>query len=204
MSEIGAGKTRQQRRADAERSIAAILDAAIRVLATRPDASIGEIADAAGVTRQTVYAHFPSRDALLNAVIDHVTAEMTAAIDAAELDAGPPADALVRYLTTSWRTLERYPLLLHVSPPQASDHADPDRLSPILDRLERLVTRGKRDGTFDTDLPTSWLVAATIALAHTAGEEVGAGRMTSAGAIDALQDSVLRLYGVANADAHRT
>ena len=45
-------------RADAERSIAAILDAAVQVLAARPDAGMGEIAKAAGVARQTVYAHF--------------------------------------------------------------------------------------------------------------------------------------------------
>ena len=45
-------------RADAERSIAAILDAAVQVLADRPEAGMGEIAKAAGVARQTVYAHF--------------------------------------------------------------------------------------------------------------------------------------------------
>lgn len=204
MSEVRTGPSSQQRRADAERSVSAILNGAIRVLATRPDAAISDIAEAAGVTRQTVYAHFPSRETLLNAVIDHVTAEITAAIDAAELDEGAPVDALVRYLTTSWRALERYPLLLHVSPPSAGGHADAERLDPILDRLKRLVTRGKRVGAFDRRLPTMWLVTTTIVLAHAAGEEVGAGRMTSEDAIDALQHSVLRLYGVANTDAHRT
>ncbi|MGH3112703.1 MAG: TetR/AcrR family transcriptional regulator, partial [Gaiellaceae bacterium] len=79
---------RRRRRADAERSIAAILDAAIEVLSERPAASVEEIAGAAGVARQTVYAHYPSREALLQAVVDRALAETVAAIDAAEPDEG--------------------------------------------------------------------------------------------------------------------
>lgn len=56
----------RRRRADAERSNAAILDAAAGVLAQRPQASIEEIAKAAGISRQTVYAHFPAREVLLS------------------------------------------------------------------------------------------------------------------------------------------
>ena len=194
MSTFRKGGSPPQRRADAERSIAAILDGAIRVLGTRPEASIGEIADAAGVTRQTVYAHFSSRETLINAVIDRVTEEIVAAIDAAELDEGRPASALLRFITTSWRTFERYPLLLHVSP--ASTEAERESLAPILKRLERLVSRGKDEGAFDSRLSTTWLIAATIALAHAAGEEIGAGRMTSADALEALQQSALRIFGI--------
>ena len=40
-----------------------------------------DIARAAGVSRQTVYAHFPSREALLDAVVERATAEVTAALD---------------------------------------------------------------------------------------------------------------------------
>ena len=42
-----------------------------------------DIATAAGVTRQTVYAHFPTRNALITALIDVAGAETVAAIDAA-------------------------------------------------------------------------------------------------------------------------
>ena len=44
-----------------------------------------DIARAAGVSRQTVYAHFPSREALLDAVVERATAEVTAALDGAGL-----------------------------------------------------------------------------------------------------------------------
>ena len=59
----------QVRRADALKNIAAILDAATAALARDPDASINDIAQAAGVGRVTLYGHFGSRAALLSAVV---------------------------------------------------------------------------------------------------------------------------------------
>lgn len=194
MSELTESHRQRRRRADAKRSIAAILDAATRVLGERPDASIEDIAEAAGVTRQTVYAHYTSRERLFSAVIDRVTDEVAAAMDAAEPDKGPPAAALIRLLDASWRTVERYPFLFHTAPmsPQESH----DRHRPILDRYERVIRRGQRTGDFDRRLSATWLLAATIGLAHAAGEEVGAGRMTADEATNALRHSILRVFDV--------
>ena len=58
----------RERRADARRNIAAILDAALLCLARDPDASIADIAQAAGVGRVTLYGHFKSRADLIDAV----------------------------------------------------------------------------------------------------------------------------------------
>jgi AcrR family transcriptional regulator len=184
----------RRRRADAERSIAAILDSAVRVLRERPQASIEDIAEAAGVTRQTIYAHFDSREVLINAVIDRVTEEVVAAIDAADLEKGPPAAALLRLLDASWQTFERYPFLSHLPP--LSPQQSYDRHEAIFERLERLIRRGQETGDFNRQLSPTWLLAATIGLAHAAGEEVGAGRMTADDAINALRSSVLRVFGI--------
>ena len=81
---------RRGQRSDARQSIAAVLDAAIRTLADRPDASMDEIARAAGVSRQTVYPHFPSRNALIDAVIEQGTAEFAGLLDGVDLDQAPP------------------------------------------------------------------------------------------------------------------
>lgn len=59
------------------------------------------------------HAHFPARESLVNAVLDKLTDETLAAIDAADLDDGPAAAALIRFLDANWQTFERYPVLLN-------------------------------------------------------------------------------------------
>ncbi|MDH6462264.1 AcrR family transcriptional regulator [Micromonospora sp. A200] len=190
MSEVNAGERSRRMRAEGRRSVAAILDAAVRILGERPQASMDEVASGAGVSRQTVYAHFPSRDALLRAVARRLTAQAVAALDAAQLDQGPAAEALLRLLDVNWRTFAHFPLLSTVPEADAAElHV------PVFERLERLIRRGQRAGEFDPGVTPAWLIAATVALGHTAGNEVAAGRMSAADAEAALRASVLRVYG---------
>jgi AcrR family transcriptional regulator len=200
MSELTPGR-RRRRRSDAERSVSAILDAARLVLVERPDATIADVAAAAGVTRQTVYAHYPSRETLLAAVIDRATDDAVAAIDAARLDDGPAAEALARFLEAGWATLDRYPLLLNVPTTSADAQGDNDRHGPVVDRLHRLIHRGQHSGEFDSRLAPTWLLAATVALGHTAGEQVASGAMSADEALTALRRSVLRLFGATDTEA---
>lgn len=186
--------TRRRRRSDAERSIAAIQDAAMKVLEARPGASIEELASEAGVSRQTVYAHFESRDALVEAVVQRALGETLAAIDAAELHQGSAAEALARLIAASWQTLERYPVLMELRTPMSAEE-EHELHRPILDRLEQLVRRGQRTGEFDPDLPAAWLLAAFLSLGHAAAEEVRAGRMEAEEAGEALRVTVQRVFG---------
>lgn len=194
VSDLTSGRSRR-RRADADRSRSAILGAASTLLAHQPDSSVEAVAEAAGVTRQTVYAHFASRDALVAAVVDRITEEAVAAMDAVDLDTGPAADALLRLIDTSWQLAERYPLLQQ---PIALT-GEPARHEPVTDRLERVIRRGQEAGEFDRTLPIGWLSAATIALGHAAGEAVGSGRLPAAEATTALRSSLLRILGVPDA-----
>jgi AcrR family transcriptional regulator len=188
----------RRRRSDAERNVAAILGAAIGMLAERPDASMAEIAAAAGVARQTVYAHYDSREALLRAVADRALAESVAAIDSAEPGRGPPAEALGRLVTTWWETIGRHARVLAAL---ATAFPDQEALrhfhSPIVERIERLVRRGQRAGDFDRRLPVSWASAAFLGLMHSTADEVAAGRIDGAEAIVALERAIPRLFGVA-------
>jgi hypothetical protein len=61
--------------------------------------------------------------------------------------------------------------------------------TPFNERLRRLIDRGQHAGEFDPSLPPAWLLAATIALGHAAGDEVAAGRLSSGRAGAALRDS---------------
>jgi|SRR5215218_9364880 len=194
---VRTGAARGRRRADAERNIAAILDAAAEVLADRPDASMGQIARAAGVARQTVYAHYDSREALLTAVAERALDRTVAAIDAAEPNRGPPILALDRLIRALWESIERHARVLEAL---AQGFRSAEEVhgfhSPILDRVERLVRRGQRAGDFDRRLAPGWIATSFLALMHAAAEEVAAGRLSEAAAGQALERTVPRAFGV--------
>jgi len=155
---------------------------------------MGEIASAAGLTRQTVYAHFSSRDAIVNALTERATARVTAALKAADLSRGRAAEALLRLVQVSWETLETEPLLLNYPSPASDPEDERQQHLPVLEMLHGLVERGQREGDFDLSLPTNWIVAATVALGHAAGDEVRAGRMTSSQAGAVVQRALHRLF----------
>ncbi|MEU7752933.1 TetR/AcrR family transcriptional regulator [Micromonospora sp. NPDC049101] len=188
------GSADRNRRADARRNSGAILDAAIRLLDAQPDASLDAIAGAAGVTRQTVYAHFPSREQLMAAVVRRITDEAVAAMDAADPDHGPATDALTRVLTAGAQIAERYPVLIQqIAALPVSPQVDEERHVPVADRITRVIRRGQASGEFDSGLPAGLLATMTIKIGHAVGEEVDAGRMTRTEAADALRTVLIRL-----------
>ncbi|OHV28969.1 MULTISPECIES: TetR/AcrR family transcriptional regulator [Pseudofrankia] len=191
----------RRRRSDARRSVEAILNAARTVLGERPDASMEDIATAAGVTRQTVYAHFPSRDALIAALVEAARVQGLAALDAARLDSAPPAEALGRFLEIGWQLLRDYPLLFDPALNRSGRLDGGDPHLAVASWLERLIRRGQRTGDFDRTLAASWLAAAILDLGHTAAEQVAAGRLAAGEAPAVLLASSLRLCGAV--DAHR-
>ena len=177
-------------RADAERSVAAILDAAVQILAERPDAGLAAIAKAAGVARQTVYAHFDSREALLNAVAERALAQTLEAIDAAEPERGDADEALARLTAAWWASVARHARVLEALatalPSRDEVHAFH---APVLARVEALAARGSFAGE------PRWLATGFLALMHAAAEEVATGRMPEAVAGEALRASIPRLFG---------
>jgi AcrR family transcriptional regulator len=182
---------RPRRRADAERSIARILDAAVDALSTDPDASMTAIARRAGVVRATIYVHFPTREALLEAVTHRAIAEVARLIEAAEPHRGDPADALARVVAASWRTLGRYHALVAINTQQHGHTELRERHSPVLATLQPLIERGQADGTFRADTAAAWHLTMVMALMHAASSELGAGSITEAEAEPALVATIL-------------
>jgi len=160
---------------------------------------MSDVAEAAGVTRQTVYAHFPSRTELFAAVTAQVTAEVTAALDAIDLESVPADEALGRWVAASWQLIERYPILLNPAAFAVGAGDEYKNHEPITQRLIGVLQRGRRTGIFDRRLPTGWYAAATISLGHTAAQEVAAGRMSTRDAGRAFTESVLRMCRTARA-----
>ena len=180
------------RRADAERSITAILDAALRCFNQGPDATITEIAKEAGVGRVTVYGHFDSREAVLDALLTRSLAEADAAFADLDLESGPAAEALDRLLHAPW-LLGRYGGLYTA----ATRHLGPAKVRQLHDRvftrIQAVIERGRTDGEFRTDLPLDWLVSVIYALAHAAVTEVDTGRMSGPQVADLLSVTLLDL-----------
>jgi AcrR family transcriptional regulator len=81
-------------RADAERTVHTILDAAERVLAADPAASMEQIAEQAGVARTTVHRRFATRDALIEALAAMAVRQIEEAVAAARPRTAPPLVAL--------------------------------------------------------------------------------------------------------------
>lgn len=187
------GAAEQDRRADARRNIAAILDAAQACLGGDPDASIGEIAKSAGVGRVTLYGHFGSRAELIDATFARVLAEADQALDAVDL-AGDPRAALARLIGSSWRIIDRSRALL-----AAAQRALPaERIHELHDRPMRrvhaLLERGRTEGVFRTDLPDTWLVATFYSVMHAAADEITAGRLDGQDASDVLATTLLSAF----------
>ncbi|MGA5760075.1 TetR/AcrR family transcriptional regulator [Nonomuraea bangladeshensis] len=165
------------RRADAERNIAAILEAATRLLSADPAASVADIAKAAGVGRVTLYGHFPSREALVDAVLEHAVGLADAVLDDPALDERPAPEAMAALLRSSWEVLDRHRRLFVAADRIMATERIREHHERPLRRVERLIERGRREGDFRTDLPLPWLVTTFFSIIHSAAQERESGRL---------------------------
>jgi AcrR family transcriptional regulator len=66
------------------------------------------VAARAGLSRVTIYAHFPTREALLEAAVERAVRRVVTALEAARPDEGPAIEALDRLLAAAWQHLAGY------------------------------------------------------------------------------------------------
>lgn len=183
--------TRRRRRSDADRSVQAILDAALVALAGDPDTSMAEIARRAGVVRATIYAHFPSREALLDAVMDNAVAQVADATASAEPTRGEPAEALERVLRATWKKLSLFHALLAINTARLSSDELHRRHQPVMMHFAPLIERGQKANVFRPDVPVAWHLAVMRAVVHTASAELRSGRLTEANVERTMLTTVL-------------
>jgi TetR/AcrR family transcriptional repressor of mexCD-oprJ operon len=187
--------TPKRRRADAERNIASITDAALEALASDPDASMAEIARRAGVVRATIYMHFPTREALLDAVMERATTQVADAIRAAEPDRGEPQEALERVIRATWTQLSRFHGILAINISRLSAKELRRRHLPMTTQFIPLLERGQADGVFRSDVSAEWLIAVVRAIVHVASTELQAGRLSQADVEQTMVTTALNAVG---------
>jgi hypothetical protein len=86
-------------------------------------------------------------------------------------------EALERVLRATWRQLAQFHALLALNTARLSAEELRRRHVPMLDQLEPLITRGRKQGVFRSELPVAWHLAVIRAIVHTASREVQAGRI---------------------------
>src|SRR5438309_7699038 len=170
----------KHRRADAERNTASIINAALEALANDPDASMAEIARRAGVVRATVYMHFPTRESLLDAVMEHATGLVADAIRQAEPDRGEPREAVERVLRATWQQLSQFHSVLGINISRLSAKELRRRHLPMTTQFIPLLERGQEEGVFRADVSATWLIAVVRAIVHAASTELQVGRLSEA------------------------
>lgn len=141
-------------RADAERSVRAILEAAEQVLADDPGASMEQIGERAGLTRTTVHRRFANRKSLMDALAISAKQQLADAIEAGNPDSAPPLVALHRVTANVLRTKKAWRFTL--GSPLADASAAVEIWGRINARCLDLLTRAQRDGLLHPDADLEW------------------------------------------------
>ena len=182
------------RRVAAARNEERILDATVGLLEDGRPVSISGVAAAAGLSRPTVYAHFGDRSALIAAVVERTVRSARGAIEGAAPDEGDALDALDRVAAACWQEIHRHAAVTRASAGELPD-AERRRLhEDAFAPLERLIARGRADGSFRTDAPPSWLLSVFYGLLHATADEVLAGRAEREAAGPLLASSLRRVF----------
>ncbi|MCI2416574.1 TetR/AcrR family transcriptional regulator [Saccharopolyspora sp. K220] len=176
-------------RADSERTVQAILEAAERVLREHPAASMEQIAKVAGVARTTVHRRFASRDALVEAMTAWAAEQFRDAVEAARPDIAPPLVALHQVTANVLRVKVGWGFAM-----SRSGTGDVERIhDEVRQSCIRLISRAKEAGVLREDVDVEWVRRVYYALIHEAAEAGKAGADTdvmAARVIDTLLKGV--------------
>ena len=132
-----------------------IVDAALAAFGTRgyEATSLDSLAVTLGVRKQTILYHFPSKEALLDAVIDEAGAELIALLEKAIAGSGEGWSRIDAVVRSVFRLAGRRPELLgllrevsRLGPPSASRFRE--MLGPFIERATKFLEEGMAAGEF--------------------------------------------------------
>ena len=144
-----------------QRVTAAILDGAARLFAVEGDqASMNDVAAAAGVARATVYRYFPNRQALLDELAQAAVSDADARLASARIDEVAPEEGIARAVRALVDLGDAFVLLT-----RERVRSDPERFERMLTQpLQELFDRGQAGGEIRADIASARLTESLIGL----------------------------------------
>ncbi|MBE1532561.1 AcrR family transcriptional regulator [Actinomadura algeriensis] len=142
-------------RADAERSVRVILEAAERVLAEDPGAPMEQIAAAAGVARTTIHRRFANRQALIEALASSAARQLAQAVDDGRPDTAPPLVAMHRITANVLQVKSAWAFALGL--PAAPDSEAAVLHQDIARRCTAVLKRAQADKLIDDAADLDWV-----------------------------------------------
>jgi TetR/AcrR family transcriptional regulator len=118
-----------------------ILDAAMAAFGTRgyEATSLDDLARELGIRKQTILYWFPSKEALLEAVVDRVAAEVAQRLERAVVAAAPGVDRIEAIVRAMFRLAARHPTMLGFL--REVTRLGPPASTRLLGQIEPLVDR---------------------------------------------------------------
>jgi TetR/AcrR family transcriptional repressor of mexCD-oprJ operon len=149
------------RQALQRRVAAAILDGAARIFAVQGEqASMNDVAAAAGVARATVYRYFPNREALLDELAHAAVSDVDARLLSARIDEVAPAEGIARAVRALVDVGDSFVLLT-----RERRRSDPERFErKLIQPVRQLFERGQAIGEIRDDIGGARLTESLIGL----------------------------------------
>jgi AcrR family transcriptional regulator len=155
-----------------------LTDATLAVLAEHGlrGLSIAAVARRVGLTPSAIYRHFPSKDAMLDAVLDRMRERLHGAIAAARAETDDPVEALRRLLGRHMLLMRRNAALPRVVLSDDYHIGHPERrqrllgvFSGYLDGVADIIRQGQRLGSIRVDVNARSLAILFLGLIQPAG-----------------------------------
>jgi TetR/AcrR family transcriptional repressor of mexCD-oprJ operon len=149
------------RQALQQRVAAAILDGAAQLFAVQGEqASMNDVAAAAGVARATVYRYFPNRQALVDELARAAVSDADARLTAARIDEVPPEEGIGRAVRALIEVGDSFVLLT-----RERVRSDPERFERRLTQpLRHLFERGQAAGEIRGDISSARLTESLMGM----------------------------------------
>jgi AcrR family transcriptional regulator len=150
-----------ERQRDRERTRAEILEVATREFAEHgySGARVDEIAERTRTTKRMLYYYFGSKEGLYTEVLERAYAQIRAAEQTVDVEHLEPLAAIRRLAELTFDHHEAHPDFIRLVSIENIHRAEHMRASgrfadlntPAIDRIARILERGRADGTFRRD-----------------------------------------------------